>query len=381
MADKRDYYEVLGVDKNASADEIKKAYRKVAKMYHPDLHPGDADAESKFKEANEAYDVLSDAEKKSKYDQFGHAAFDQTAGGGAYGGGFGGGFGGFEDIFSSFFGGGFGGGGASRRNAPQKGENVKTFVDLTFLEAAFGVEKEININKFVQCDDCLGTGSKSKTKTKCTGCNGTGTVRKVSNSVFGQIMREAPCDKCGGSGSIITDPCGSCAGRGKVRRNVNMTVKFPAGINEGQSVSMSGKGNPGVNGGPFGDLLVGVRIKDDPRFERDGYDVYEEIKISFAQAAIGCSVQIDSLEGKIELKIPEGTQYGTKFRLKGKGIPKLQQSTRGDLYVIVVIDVPTKLNESQKNILKEFDSATDNLLGGTQTAEGSKKNFFGKKKK
>ncbi len=382
MADKRDYYEVLGVDKNASADEIKKAYRKVAKMYHPDLHPGDAEAEAKFKEANEAYDVLSDAEKKSKYDQFGHAAFDQTAGG--YGGGaYGGGFGGFEDIFSSFFGGGFGGGGAARRNAPQKGENVKTYVDLTFMEAAFGVSKEVSINKFVKCDDCAGTGSKSKATAKCTACGGSGTVRRVSNSVFGQIMREAPCDKCGGSGTIITDPCTSCAGRGKVRKNVTVTVKFPAGINEGQSISMSGNGNPGVNGGPNGDLLVGVRIKKDPRFVRDGFDVYEDISLSFAQAAVGTTVQIDSLDGKIDLKIPEGTQFGTKFKLKGKGIPKLNQNSRGDLFVVVSVEVPKKLNEAQKDILREFDKATDNLLYSTNVnaSEDGGKTFFGKKRK
>ena len=383
MADKRDYYEVLGVSKGATADEIKKAYRKVAKQYHPDLHPGDAEAEAKFKEANEAYDVLSDPDKKSKYDQFGHAAFDQTAGGGYGAGGFnGGGFGGFEDIFSSFFGGGFGGGASARRNAPQKGENIKTYIDLTFMEAAFGVSKDISVNKFVKCDDCAGTGSKSKTTAKCDGCGGSGTVRRVSNSVFGQIMREATCEKCGGSGSVINDPCTSCAGRGKVRKNVTVNVKFPAGINEGQSLSMNGKGNPGVNGGPNGDLLVGVRIKKDPRFTRDGYDVLENISLSFAQAAVGTTVQIDSLDGKIDLKIPEGTQYGTKFKLKGKGIPKLNQNTRGDMFVVVSIDIPTKLNDAQKDILKSFDEATDNLLGTNKTSDSaSKGSFFERKRK
>lgn len=387
MAEKRDYYEVLGVSKSATDEEIKKAYRKVAKLYHPDLHPNDAEAEEKFKEVNEAYDVLSNPEKRAQYDQFGHAAFDQNAGGGGGGfgggfGGFGGGFGGFEDIFSSVFG-GFGGGASSaRRNAPQKGENIKTFVDLTFMEAAFGVTKNVSINKYVKCEACSGTGSKSKVQTKCSACGGSGTVRKVSNSVFGQIMRETVCDKCGGSGKVISDPCTVCAGRGRVRKNVTVEAKFPAGIDEGQSLSVRGKGNPGINGGPDGDLLLSVRIKKDPNFTRDGYDVRSTISLSFAQAALGTTVQIDSLEGKIDLKIPEGTQFGSKFKLKGKGIPRLQQSTRGDLIVSVEIEVPTRLTEAQKAILRQFDEATDDLLAGKETADSVKKNgLFGKKKK
>lgn len=293
-----------------------------------------------------------------------------------------GGFGGFEDIFSSFFGGGFSGASSARRNAPQKGETIKIFVDLTFTEAAFGVTKDVNVNKYVKCDACAGTGSKSKTVTRCSACGGSGTVRKVSNSVFGQIMRETVCDKCGGSGTVITDPCTVCAGRGKVRKTVSVTAKFPAGINDGQSLSVNGKGNPGINGGPDGDLYIGVRIKKDPVFTREGFDVMRNIKLSYPQAVLGTTVQLESLDGKIDLKIPEGTQYGAKFRIRGKGIPKLHQSTRGDLIITVIVDIPTKLSDSQKAILKQFDEATDNLLDGKEPADNAKRNgIFGKKKK
>lgn len=375
MADKRDYYEVLGVAKGATDDEIKKAYRKVAKECHPDLHPGDTACETRFKEASEAYEVLSNSEKRAKYDQFGHAAFDQTAGGG-YGGGAGFDFG---DIFESFFGGGFGGfgGGSSRSRGPQRGQDVRVYVDLSFEEAAFGVEKEISVNKYVPCDTCEGTGSKSKVRTTCSVCNGTGQIKTRQNTPFGQFMNQRPCDKCNGSGSIINDPCTSCSGRGKVRKNVKLNVKIPAGIDHGQAVSIPGKGEPGTLGGPAGNLLVSVKIKPHDIFERDGFNVYTALDITFAQAAIGATIKVDTLDGKVELNIPSGTQTGSSFRMKGKGVPKLQSSGRGDHYINVTVVVPKKLNDKQKELLRQFDEATDNSLGGDSGDSGKK---FWKKK-
>lgn len=375
MADKRDYYEVLGVSKSASAEEIKKAYRKLAKQYHPDLNPGNKEAEAKFKEAGEAYEVLSDPEKKSKYDQFGHAAFDPAAGAGAYGGE--GGFGGFgfEDIFESFFGGGFGGRSSGGRG-PQKGSDIKTSVELTFEEAAFGAEKEIAITKYVSCDTCEGTGSQSKSSSKCPVCGGTGQVQSRQNTPFGQFTNVRTCDRCGGTGKTISDPCPDCSGRGKIRRTVRTKIKIPAGIDNGQAISLSGQGEPGSRGGPAGNLLVSVRIKPHPTLKREGFHVYSDISVSFAQAALGDTVQVDTIDGKVELIIPEGTQNGVSFKLRGKGIPKLQSSGRGDQFVRVTIAVPKRMNDQQKSLLRQFSAA----MGETISPKEEKRSFFNKKR-
>ena len=346
---KRDYYEVLGVSKNATEDEIKKAYRKLAKQYHPDLHPGDKECEEKFKELNEAAEVLGDPEKRKKYDQFGHAAFDPNAGfGGAGGSGFGGfgdfgGFGGFGDIFGDLgdiF--GFGGGSSSaRRNGPQRGESVRVGVTLTFEEAAFGCKKEITVRRVEECPDC----------------HGTGTVRTTKRTPFGMVQSTGACPKCGGTGKIIHQPCPTCRGKGAIRRNKKITVNIPAGIDDGQTVSLKGQGNSGANGGPAGDLLVTVAVRDSDKFERDGSNVLSEVEVSFTQAALGADLQVDTIDGKVKLTIPEGTQPGTIFRLRGKGIPFLRGSGRGDQYVTVNVAVPKSLNSHQKDALRAFAKA------------------------
>ena len=358
MAEKRGYYEVLGLSKGASEEEIKKSYRKLAKQYHPDLHPGDKECEEKFKECSEAYEVLSDADKKAKYDQFGHAAFDPNSGFG--GGGFGGGFGGFDDlgdilgnIFGGGFGGfgGFGGGGAQRRNAPQKGENVRINLSISFDEAAFGCTKEITVPRIEDCEECSGTGA----------AKGSGVET---------------CSNCGGSGKIIKEPCPKCSGKGKVRKNKKITVNIPAGIDDGQTVSLRGQGHAGLNGGPKGDLLITVSIKAHPLFERDGASVLFEMPISFVQATLGAEVEVPTLDGKVKYTIPEGTQTGSVFRLKGKGIPYLNGSSRGDQYVTVYIVTPKNLNAEQKELLRKFGEATGDAEG--VKSSGS---IFGKKKK
>ncbi|MBP1587494.1 MAG: molecular chaperone DnaJ [Clostridia bacterium] len=384
--DKRDYYEVLGVSKNASADEIKKAYRQLAKKYHPDLHPGDKECEEKLKEANEAYEVLSDPDKKAKYDQFGHAAFDQTAGGAGYGGfsgDFGGFSGGFEDLFSSFFGGGFGTRRGASRNQPVRGDDLKIYVDLTIEEAAFGCTREFTVTRNVKCDQCDGTGSKSRTRTSCKTCNGTGTQRRVTNTLLGQMVREMPCETCSGNGYTISDPCGACAGKGIVRKAIKETADFPKGINEGQSLKKSGKGNAGINGGANGDLYVSVRLKKHPVFTREGNDIFQSIFLTYPQAVIGTTVKIKGLDGDIDLKIPEGTQNGKKFRVTGKGVPVLNsKNMRGDMVCEVNIVIPTRLNEAQKDILRKFDEATDNILKTDEPADPKKgSGLFGRKKK
>lgn len=382
MAEKRDYYEVLGVAKTASDDEIKKAYRKLAKQYHPDLNPGNAEAEAKFKEAGEAYSVLSDSEKRAKYDQFGHAAFDQTAGG--YGGGEGFGFD-MGDIFESFFGGAFGGRSSSRSSA-RRGADLRYTLDLTFEEAAFGVEKEINVTKNVSCDACEGTGSASKSTVKCSACGGTGQVKSVQNTPLGQFMNTRTCSRCKGTGKTVSDPCPTCQGKGTVRKSLKIKVKIPAGIDNGQAVSMSGMGEPGTGGGPAGDLLVSVRVKNHPVLQREGFDVLLEKTISFSQAALGDTILIDTIDGKAELNIPEGTQNGAMFKMRGKGIQKLQQSSRGDQYVRITVSVPKKLTDRQKEALKSFDEAMGGTLEGagkssdSKNEQGSRKGFFGKKK-
>ena len=370
MADKRDYYEVLGVDKGATADEIKKAYRKVAKECHPDLHPGDNAAAERFKEANEAYEVLSDDTKKARYDQYGFAGVDPSYGAGQPGGGFGG-FGGFDmgDIFGDIFG-GFGGFGGTRqpRNGPRKGENIRVGISLSFEEAAFGCDKEVRINVIDQCETCGGTGcAEGSTPEKCPDCNGTGTVR-TRQRVMGMTMESnSPCQHCGGTGTIIKQPCKDCSGAGKVRKSRTVKVNIPAGIDDGQTISLRGQGHAGTNGGPRGDLLITVSVKAHPLFEREGASVMCEMNISFADAALGAELRVPTLDGDVKYNIPEGTQTGTTFRLKGKGIPYLNGSGRGDQYVTVNIETPKGLNSEQKELLRKF---SDSLTGKNTAKSG-----------
>ena len=380
-SEKRDYYEVLGVKKDATADEIKKAYRKLAKENHPDLHPGDKACEERFKEVNEAYEVLSDEEKRKKYDQFGHAAFDPSAGYGA--GGFGGGFGGFGDfgdlgdIFGSFgdiF--GFGGGGAQRSNpnAPRKGDNIRSSVSISFEEAAFGCEKEITIGRVEQCPDCKGTGCQPGTTPEvCPDCKGTGTVRTTQRTPFGMVQSTGACPKCKGTGKIIHQPCKTCRGMGMIRRQHKVKVTIPAGIDDGQAISQRGKGNAGANGGPAGDLLVSVIVRPHARFERDGNSVLLQQPISFAQAALGAEIEVPTLDGNVKMTVPEGTQPGATFRLRGKGIPYLRGSGRGDQFVTVDVVVPKNLTGSQKELLRQYAASTGEL-------DGVKTSGFGRKR-
>ena len=382
MADKRDYYEVLGVDKSASQDEIKKAYRKLAKANHPDQHPGDKQAEERFKEANEAYEVLSDEDKRKKYDQFGFAAFDPSygAGAGAGAGGFGG-FGGFDDFFG---GGGFGdifssifGGGASTRNpnAPRRGDDVRATLNISFEEAAFGCEKEVTAPRIELCPDCKGTGcAPGTTAETCPDCHGTGSVRTTQRTPFGMAQTTGPCQKCRGSGKIIHQPCKTCRGLGKIRRNHKLTVKVPAGIDDGQAIPITGCGNAGANGGPAGDLLVGVIVRPHPIFEREGTSVYMEQEISYAQATLGAEVEVPTLDGKVKLNIPEGTQPGAVFRMRGRGIPSLRGGGRGDQFVSVKLNVPKNLTGQQKELLRQFAASMGEYDGG-------KGGIFGKKRK
>ena len=361
MADKRDYYEALGLQKGANEEEIKKAFRQNAKKYHPDVNPGNKRAEERFKEINEAYEVLSDADKRARYDQFGHAGVDPNFGGGS---GFGGGFGGFGsmdfdlgDLFGSFFG---GGGSSSRsRNSPKKGERVRVDTTIKFEEAAFGCEKEITIARVESCDDCSGSGCKEGTTAeKCTNCNGQGVVTTQQRTPFGVMQSSAECPKCSGRGKIIHQPCAKCRGLGLVRRNRNINITVPAGIDNGQTISMRGQGNAGVNGGEAGDLFVTVIVMRHEIFERDGNSVLLDLPLTFVQAALGAEVEVPTLDGKVRYTIPEGTQTGTVFRLRGKGISNLRGSGRGDQYVTVNITVPTGLSDEQKNLLQQF-AATD----------------------
>ena len=361
MADKRDYYDVLGVNRGASEDEIKKAYRKEAKKYHPDLHPGDKEAEAKFKEINEAYEVLSNADKKARYDQFGHAGVDPNYGAGTGGGA---GFGGFEDfgdIFSNIFGGGFGGfGGGQRRNGPVRGKDIRTGVLLTFEEAAFGCKKKVEITRQEECPTCKGSGAKPGTKpVKCKKCNGMGRIRTQTRTPFGMMANETVCPDCHGSGTVVIDPCKDCRGTGRVRKTNKIEVTIPAGINEGQSMQIPGQGEMGLRGGASGDLLVTISIKPHEIFKREGYDVHIEIPITFVQAALGSTIKVPTIDGVVEYDIPEGTQTGTVFRLRNKGIQYLRSKSRGDEYVKVIIEVPKNLSQSQKDILRQFDTACE----------------------
>ena len=365
MADeKRDYYEVLGVDKSVSEDDLKKAYRKMAKKYHPDLNPGDAQAEKNFKEVNEAYEVLSDKEKRARYDQFGHAGVDPNFGAGG-GGGYGGGFGGFGDfgdlgdILGSMFGGGFGGR-QQNPNAPRRGNDASAAVNLSFEEAARGCKKTVKVTKIDTCKECGGSGSeKGHTAQSCPVCHGSGRVSATQRTPFGVMQTQKVCDRCHGSGKIIDHPCRACAGKGRIRHTVEQTVDIPAGIDDGQVINIRGGGDSGANGGPAGDLRISVNVRPHPIFEREGYDVYCDIPITFTQAALGAEISVPTLDGKVKFQIPEGTQPGDQFKLRGKGIQRLRYSGRGDQYVRITVEVPKDLTRSQKEKLREFDSATD----------------------
>lgn len=351
MADKRDYYEVLGVSKSASDADIKKAYRKEAKKYHPDLNPGNAEAEVKFKEVNEAYEVLSNPDKKQKYDQFGFAGVDPNFGSGTGGSGFGG-FD-FNDIFGDIFGGGFGGG--SRRNGPKRGADVRKTIDITFEEAAFGCKKEINITANEKCNTCSGTGAKPGTHPdRCPDCNGTGQIRTQQRTMLGYMTNVTTCPRCRGNGEIINDPCRDCRGTGRIKKSKTIEVNIPAGIDDMQTIQISGKGEAGEKGGPNGDLLLTIRIRRHEMFRRNEFDVYLDMPISFVQAALGATLTVPTLDGKVSYDIPEGTQSGTRFRLRGKGIPYLRGKGRGDQYVTVNVEVPKNLSDKQKNTLKEM---------------------------
>lgn len=365
MADKRDYYEVLGVDKSVDENDLKKAYRKAAKKYHPDLNPGDTEAEKKFKEVNEAYEVLSDKEKRARYDQFGHAGVDPNfgAGGGGYGdfgGGFGG-FGGFEDIISEMFGGGFGGRSARRNpNAPRRGSDTAANVIISFEEAAKGCKQKIKVTRIENCDECSGSGCKAGSKPKtCPTCSGSGYVTTVQRTMLGAMQTQQPCEKCRGTGKIIEDPCAKCNGKGRIRRTTEREVEIPAGIDDGQIINVRGAGDTGVNGGPDGDLHINVSVRPHPIFERDGYDVFCEIPITFTQAALGDEIIVPTLDGKVKFTIHEGTQPGDEFKLKGKGIQRLRYAGRGDQYVKIVVEVPKNLSREQKEHLKAFEKAAD----------------------
>lgn len=357
MSTKRDYYDVLGVGKSADATEIKKAYRKLAMKYHPDKNPGDKEAEEKFKEINEAYEVLSDETKRRNYDQFGHEGVNGQGFGGA--GGFGGqGFGGFDDIFGDIFGDMFGGGfggGRPRRRGPERGADMKQRINISFEEAAFGKKVQVKINRSEECEECHGSGAKPGTSKKtCPTCNGSGQVQSVQRTPFGNIASTRTCTECNGEGEVIDSPCTKCHGKGSIRKTKTIEVDVPAGIDDGQMIKLSGQGELGTRGGPRGDLYIEVNVDSHSIFTREGYDVYLEMPITFAQATLGDKIQVPTLDGKVEYEIPEGTQTGTVFRLKGKGIPKLRSNIRGDQYVKVTVEIPKKLNDKQKELVKEF---------------------------
>ena len=374
---KRDYYEVLGVSRGASEDEIKKAYKKMARKYHPDLNPGDKTAEEKFKEVNEAYEVLSDADKKARYDQYGHAGVDPNFGAGGFGGGFDGSFD-FGDlgIFGSFFGGGFGGGRRTNPNAPQRGESIRMSIAISFEEAAFGCEKAVTVERYETCDTCHGNGCAPGTSPEvCPDCHGTGTVQVRRQTPMGVFATSSPCPKCGGKGRIIHQPCKDCRGSGMVRKKKTIQASIPAGIDNGQTISIRGQGNAGKNGGPAGDLLITITVRPHELFRREGTSVLCEAPITFTQAVLGAELEIPTIDGKVKYTLPEGTQSGTTFRLKGKGIPSINGRGRGDQYVTVYIETPKNLNKEQKEALKKFAETM-----GESNYEEQKK-FFKKFKK
>ena len=373
---KRDYYEVLGVTKGASEDEIKKAYKKMARKYHPDLNPDNKEAEEKFKEVNEAYEVLSDPDKKARYDQYGHAGVDPNFGAGA---GFDGSFdfGDLGDIFGNFFGGGFGGGGRrTNPNAPQRGESIRLSLTISFEEAAFGCEKEITVERMEQCGTCGGSGCAAGTTPEvCPDCHGTGQVQVRRQTPMGVFATSSPCGRCGGKGKIIHQPCPDCRGTGAVRKRKTIKASVPAGIDNGQTISIRGQGHAGKNGGPAGDLLITITVRPHELFRREGTSVLCEAPITFAQAVLGAELEIPTIDGKVKYDLPEGTQSGTTFRLKGKGIPSINGRGRGDQYVTVYIETPRNLNKEQKDALKKFAET----MGDNNYEERRK--FFKKSKK
>ena len=373
MAEKRDYYEVLGVGRNATPEEIKKAYKKLAKKYHPDLNPDSKTAEEKFKEVSEAYSVLSDDNQRARYDQFGHEGLNGQGMGGF--GGFGG-FGGqgfdMGDIFSSFFGGGFGGQ-TRDPSAPQRGGDLRLDLTVTFEEAAKGVEKEVSVTRMEACPDCKGSGAKPGTgRETCSQCNGSGRVRLNQTTPFGQFQTVKTCSACGGSGSIIKEPCPKCGGSGRVRKHHKIKVNVPAGVDNGSRLRMQGEGEGGVNGGSNGDLFIYVTVKPHKFFKREGDNVFLEQQISFAEAALGADIEVPTLDGPVKLTIPEGTQTGTTFRLRGRGFPKLRGYGRGDQHVRVKLFTPQCLSDEQKELLRKFDSTY------AEPVEEDKKGLFGK---
>lgn len=392
---KRDYYEVLGVEKNADDAALKKAYRALAKKYHPDMNPGDAEAEKKFKEASEAYAVLSDPEKRRQYDQFGHAAFEGGAGGA-------GGFGGFDfsssdfsDIFGDIFGDLFGGRrGGRANNGPMKGANIRTSVRITFEEAVFGVEKEIELTLKDECRICHGSGAKPGTSPEtCSKCGGKGQVVFTQQSFFGTVRNVQTCPDCGGTGKVVKDKCPDCHGSGYIASRKKIQITIPAGIDNGQSVRIRDKGEPGVNGGPRGDLLVEVVVSRHPIFQRQEYNIFSTVPVSFAVAALGGEIIIDTVDGRVVYEVKAGTQTDTRVRLKGKGVPSLRnKEVRGDHYVTLVVQVPDKLSHEAKELLKQFDEQSGDTLnaakratggsggkdnpGGGSTGSGKKKKFW-----
>jgi len=370
---KRDYYEVLGVSRDADEQEIKKAYRKLARKYHPDVNPGNKEAEEKFKEATEAYDILTDPEKRAKYDRMGHAAFDPNQQGFDGFGGFGADFGGFGDIFDMFFGGV--GGGGQRRNGPVRGNDLRYDLTITFEEAAFGTEKEIQIPRQETCTECHGSGAAPGTHpTSCSQCHGTGQIKTTQRTPFGAIQTSRTCPNCNGTGQIITTPCRECNVKGTTRKVKTVKVNVPAGSEDGLNLRFSGSGEAGLRGGPPGDLYVVLNVKPHKFFEREGNDIYCEIPITFVQAALGSELEVPTLDGKVKMKIPEGTQTGTVFRLRGYGIPYRRGSGRGDQHVKVTVTTPTKLTERQKELLRQFSEIT------SEQQQMGKKSFFEKVK-
>ncbi len=382
MAQKRDYYEVLGVEKGASQDEIKKAFRKLAKKYHPDMNPGDTTCEEKFKEVNEAYEVLSDSEKKDLYDKYGHDGLDPNFGAGGFGGG---GFGGFGadfdmgDIFSNIFGGGFSSSGGGRRG-PARGSDIGVRVMLSFEEAAKGCRKDVTFTKTDACSECGGSGAeKGSHPETCSKCGGSGAVRVQQRTPFGIMQSTRTCDNCQGKGTVIKTPCKKCGGTGTERKSKTIEVNIPAGIDNLQRVVARGQGNVAPNGGVAGDLIVEVGIRPHPIFERDGYNVFCEVPISFAEATLGATINVPTLDGDYSYKIPEGTQTGTSVTLRGKGIQVLNSRTRGDLIFTVVVEVPKNLSETQKKLLREFEaSCDDHNLSAKASFKEKIKNIFKK---
>lgn len=379
MAEKRDYYEVLGVSKNASEEDIKKAYRKLAKQYHPDMNPGDKNAEARFKEAGEAYEVLSDPAKRRKYDQFGFAGVDPTYGAGSAGGGYTSYTGGFDfgdigDIFSSFFG-GFGQSTAAARNAPRRGEDIERALTITFEEAAFGVTKEVQVSRVESCSVCGGSGAEKGTSAEtCSVCRGTGSVRTTRRTPFGMVSSSTTCQNCGGKGKVIKTPCKTCRATGYARKTRTISVKIPAGIDDDQTVVLRGQGNAGINGGSPGDLAIEVRIARHEYFSRDGYNLLCTVPVTFTQAALGDEIEIPCLEGKMTYKIPEGTQTGTTFRIRNRGITEVGGRGRGDYVLTVVVETPKNLSAKQKELLRELEKISN------EKNNEKRKSFFDKLK-